>query len=213
MNTRILAEAITNIRDEYVLEYDPADADLMTHSPKRPVWKNRWLQIAACFIAVLAIATVLPHMLKKAGNEFKMESFASYEQFAEAFTDADLIKNLKESNEYELEYLGSCELNNKSHRSGEYDTFMVVLRSKDLVVAEITIEPNGKEETIKNTVENHSLTKVLSIDNTAVNYGLNEDEDCWEAVFRYNEDNYSLLFYHNSETALVKLLHNLLIIK
>lgn len=68
MNTRILTEAITNIRDEYVLEYDPMDADLMTHSPKRPVWKNGWLQIAACFIAVLAIATVLPHMLKKNDN-------------------------------------------------------------------------------------------------------------------------------------------------
>lgn len=213
MNTRILADAITNIRDEYVLEYDPTDAVRMTHSKKSPVWKNRWLQIAACFIAMLAIAAVLPHMLKKAGNEFKMDSFASYEQFAEAFADADLIKNLKDTNEYELEYFGSYESNNKSHRDGEYDTYFVVLHSKDRVVAEITIEPNGKEETLNNTVENHSLSKVVSIDNTAVNYGFNEDEDCWEAVFRYNEDNYSLLFYHNSETALVKLLHNLFNVK
>lgn len=45
---------------------------------------------------------------------------------------------------------------------------------------------------------------------TFANYGLNEYGDCWEAVFRYSEDNIRYSFTINSEAALETLLHNLL---
>lgn len=210
MNTSTFAEAITNIRDEYVLEYDPVEVKRERYSKKRSNGKKRWLQIAACFVAVFAIVTIVTHTLRKTSHDFKRESFSSYDQFASIITDASLIKHLREANTYELEFFGISDLRNKERYQDEYDSFLVVIPSGGRVIAEITITQNDGEDVIEKTIENHSLYKEICIDSTIVNYSHNVDENYWEALFRSKAENYLIQFYPNSEQELMQMLRTML---
>lgn len=92
MKTEALMQAITDIRDPYIVEYGKLTEN---RKPMESVWK-RWLSIAACLAIVICAASLLyahfnqSHMDDPRGGEHY--SFASYSELCDVLPDNHILR-------------------------------------------------------------------------------------------------------------------------
>lgn len=200
MNAERLINAIGNIGDKYVLEYE---ADITPQKKKSffrfsPKWS-----IAACLAVVVAVtALILPTMIKPDDGtlEVKMHIFSSYEEFSEVMPDTKIVENLSYIDGVELEIYGAFQdvsiedatkIENFSH-------FEIGAKTGDQYVANIYLRLNDIDGAEKH-IENSALTSKTEINGIPVSYAYNDDGEYWDSVVIVNENNYNIRFYSAEE--------------
>lgn len=210
MNAKRLIDAIGNVSDKYVLEYN---ADVAPQKKKSTFRFNPKWSIAACLAAVIAITAVIPPILNKrdTNSEMKMHIFSSYDEFSAVVPDSKIIKNLSCVNDVQLEIYGAFKSISikDAQKARNFSHFEIRAKNGDKYVANIFLTLNdvkGAEKHIKNA----GLTTKTKINGISVSYIYNSDMGYWDSVIVVNQNYYNILFHSADEREFIEFLTKLL---
>lgn len=212
MNAELFINAIGNISDRYVLEYEIeiAPQKKKTFLKFHPKWS-----IAACIALIVATAALVIPLVNQQTNEFletKAHIFSSYEEFSTVVPDSNILENLSQIDGIEITWIEG-DLRDTSiedvTKAENFSRFVIEAKASEQSIATVILRLNdadGAETYIKNA----ALTTTAEINDVQVSYAYNTDMECWDAVVMINEDYYNILCYLPDENEFLEFLTKIL---
>lgn len=210
MNAESFINAIGNIGDKYVLEYE---TDTIQQKKKSAFKFNPKWPIAACLAGVIAVAAlILPTMNNRYnGLEVKMHVFSSYEEFCEILPGIKIVENLTHIDGVELEMYGAFvnpSIENAT-KAENFSHFEIIAKSSGQLAANINLKLNDVEGAYKH-IENAALTNKFEVNGIQVCYAYNSDGEYWDSVIVADHNFYNILFHSPNEQEFIDFITNLL---